>query len=139
MCQKLTNNPKWLILSTYITDLCTNITCENRTYVRNSQNLKITVIFHHALCIHIIDHFNPLVRITTQLLIPILLCALILYMSAETYRFFCFETFYGFFYLSSEFLPEICQEDVAQKYFLYFLVFEIFDLGFELKLSASLQ
>ena len=26
ICQKQTDNPKWLILSTYITDMCTNIT-----------------------------------------------------------------------------------------------------------------
>ena len=29
-CQKQTDNPKWLILSTYITDMCTNVTL--RTY-----------------------------------------------------------------------------------------------------------
>ena len=41
--QKQTNKPKWFILSTYITDMCTNITVKIRKLnIRNSQNLKIT-------------------------------------------------------------------------------------------------
>ena len=39
-CQKQTDNQKWVILSTYIKDMCTNITeekkCENRIYWKTS-------------------------------------------------------------------------------------------------------
>ena len=44
-CQKQTDNRTWLILSTYITDMCTNITKKVRkSNIRYSRNLKITVI-----------------------------------------------------------------------------------------------
>ena len=46
ICQKQTDNPKWLILSTHLTDMCTNITEKVRkSNIRNSRNLKITAIF----------------------------------------------------------------------------------------------
>ena len=59
-----------------------------------------------------------------------MLCVLILYVSGGTYglkstpndRIF-WETFHGSFNLLSEFLPEICWEEIAkEKYFTYFIL-----------------
>ena len=48
--KKKTDNPKWLILSTYIIDLCTNITGKMRkSNKRNSRNFKIGFIFWSLL------------------------------------------------------------------------------------------
>ena len=48
--QKQTDNRKWLILSTYITDMYTNITEKKmrKSNIRNSRSLKITVIFGYT-------------------------------------------------------------------------------------------
>ena len=48
ICQKQTNNVKWLTMSTYVVDIFTKLTkqkIEIETNVRSSQNLKIRLIF----------------------------------------------------------------------------------------------
>ena len=59
-----------------------------------------------------------------------MLCALILYVSGGTYSLtsapndrFYLETFYGNFYFLSEFLPEICWEEIAEEIF-FIIIFD---------------
>ena len=49
ICQKQTDKPIWLILSIYISNMCTNITEKRRKLsIRNPINFTITVIFGHT-------------------------------------------------------------------------------------------
>ena len=74
---------------------------------------------------YIIGHYSS-VRITTQFLTPLTLCALIIRMRGGTYslnsipndRFF--RSFSCKFYLLSEFLPEICLVEIFEEIFSYF-------------------
>ena len=60
ICQEQTDNSKWLMLSTYITDTCTNITEKMRKSNRcNSYNFKITVIFWSQLIFGILNKQQP--------------------------------------------------------------------------------
>ena len=64
---------------------------------------------------YIIGHYNTSVEITTYLLTPLMLCELIVYMNDRTYRRLSWQ-----FYLLTQFLPEICWEEVAGQIFSYF-------------------
>ena len=70
----------------------------------------------------VIGHYNPSVRIMTLVLTPLMLCALILYMTGGTYSLKSTpndKAFHGNFIYSREFLPEICKEEVAEEIFLF--------------------
>ena len=75
---------------------------------------------------YIIGHYNPSVGITTQLLIPLMLCALILYVSGETYiltstpndRFFV-KPFHGSFIYSKSFCQKLAERKSPKKYFFF--------------------
>ena len=77
---------------------------------------------------YIIDHYNPSVWITNYFPIPLMLCVLILYMvggicSLSRFRRTDFwRSFPWQFYLFSEFLPEICWENVAVRLTTYCLL-----------------
>ena len=79
----------------------------------------------HNRLLNIIHNCNSLVRITADLLTPLMLCALILYVSGETYSLtstpneIFFRNFTWQFCLIPEFLPEICWEDVAEEIFAF--------------------
>ena len=97
--------------------------------VRRLKN-KTEWIDSETACIHnIIGHCNFWVRITAKLLTPLILCALILYMSRGTYSLetipsdrFCVKNFPRQFYLLSEFSPEICWEEIFEEIFFPFFV-----------------
>ena len=65
-------------------------------------------------------HYNLLVRITTYLLTPLMLCVLILYLAGSTNSLKSFpidkflRNFSWLFYLFSEFLPLCCRGDVPE-------------------------
>ena len=68
ICQKQTDNPKWLILasSTHIIDMCTYITeerRENRTHV--THDIRKRLLWAHLVHTYIIGHYYHAVRITT--------------------------------------------------------------------------
>ena len=81
--------------------------------------------FYITYITYTIIHYNPSVRISRKLLTPLNLCALILYISSGNYSLKSTPNdrllinFSWQFYLLSEFLPEICWEAVAEKYFFF--------------------
>ena len=83
------------------------------TDISQSKLYHAPTIYIHT---YIIGHYNPSVRITVQLLAPLMLCALILYMIRGAYslksisnnRFFFCETFFMAGLFTFRVWPEIC-------------------------------
>ena len=75
---------------------------------------------------HIIDHYHPSVRTTTRLLTPLMLCSLILNVTAGTYSLKSIlndkfmRIFHGNFISFAELLPEIYREAVTEEIFSFF-------------------
>ena len=88
--------------------------------------LRLLLLFHT----YIIDHYNPSVRITAGLLTPLMLCALILYVSGGTYSlmstpndiFFFWEAFHGNFICSQSFCQQSAERKSPTKYFFPYFV-----------------
>ena len=86
---------------------------------------------HHLMHTYIIGHYNPSVRITTQIITPLKLCALILNMSSRTYSLkstpnakFIGETFHGNFILTLRvFARNLLRESRRRNIFSY-LIFD---------------
>ena len=68
------------------------------------------ILYFHT---YIIDYFNPSVSITTYLLTPLMLCALILYISGGTYSL-------NFMAILFRFCQTSAEKEVTEEIFSYF-------------------
>ena len=116
----------WFIQSHYNIGLEVQFAMSMRTTLTsNSYQAKYVWLMNLLILIYTYIIHNPLVRITTYFLTPLMLSVLILYMSGGTYslkstpngRFLI--KFSWQFYLFSEFLPEIFWEEIAYEIFVW--------------------
>ena len=96
---------------------------------------------------YIIGDFNPSVRIIKLVShTTYVVCVNFLYISGWDLQFkvnskrqICWETFHGSFIYYSEFLPEICWEDIAEEILFYVFCFDVWPEAWTLALRLISQ